>query len=153
MGILAKSYYDSGHRMEKRAYIKEGQFFLPVKNEDGASIKNQFFNNISNHIEISLERNYADYIFFSDMGHSHLLLPIDFYKNKIYTMPTKPRSKRIEILLGNPNIKILYHTAEQLKLKDENKELLTDRKMMWRFFSRNVIGDNKNGKNTSFKSC
>jgi hypothetical protein len=37
---------------------------------------------------------------------------------------------------------LLYHTAEQLQTLDENNELLNDRHLRWRFFTRNLVGDN-----------
>jgi len=39
-------------------------------------------------------------------------------------------------------LKILYHTAEQLHMLEDG-QLISDRLVQWRFYTRNLLGDNK----------
>ncbi len=45
-------------------------------------------------------------------------------------------------MVEDPELKVLYHTTEQLATLDEGDNLLSDRQVQWRFFTRNVVGDN-----------
>src|SRR5690606_25957060 len=57
--------------------------------------------------------------------------------------PASEGKLRYEKMFANPEIKFLYHTAEQFKFRGDDGELFPDRHLQWRFFTRNLVGDNK----------
>lgn len=146
--------YSSGKRLKGRAHWDAGlnSYVLthPMKNEK-VRISATFIRNITRHIEISLERRYADFIFFPDMGHSHLFVPLaDF--GDIDAIPTDQPHLAYERMFALPGLKVLYHTAEQLTVRpgDRNEgPFPQDKELLWRYFSRNPIGDNITGENVA----
>ena len=140
--------YHSGKRLKARAYFDQetGLFVLP-KHETSETKKvrltAQFLSSVKKHIESALKHGYADFVFFPDMGHSHLLLPVDFYEREIKNRPVKEQHLSYEAMFASNEIQILYHTAEQLKVLDTDNNLLADKYLQWRFFTRNLVGDNK----------
>ncbi|MEO0335151.1 MAG: hypothetical protein AAF202_02075, partial [Pseudomonadota bacterium] len=144
-----KEIYQSGKRLHMRAYFDpaQDQFVFPGETTRGEAytvkIPTQFIANIGIHLEEGLKRDYADYVFFPDIGHSHFFIPVDFYNEVIRPLPTDQKAKRYELLMGHAGVKVLYHTAEQLGMKDkESKELFEDDYLRWRYYTRNLVGYN-----------
>lgn len=140
--------YASGKRLKARAYFDEpsGRFILPHSTSTSTQkvrLTSQFLKSVKLHVEEALKNHYIDYVMFPDMGHSHLLLPKSFYDREVRPRPVSEMHLAYEAMLASPAVKILYHTAEQLKVIDENKELLPDRHLQWRFYTRNLVGDNR----------
>lgn len=137
--------YFSEKRLQKRMYWdKEKQsFYLPLTSSWGgpAVTPVKFVESVRRHVEEALRLKYVDGIFFPDMGHSHFYVPIDRWKT-ITDKPVSEFNKVYEGFFNEPSLKILYHTAEQLKSLDPDGRPLTDRKTFWRFSSRNLFGDN-----------
>ena len=83
--------FKSGKRLPKRAYFEpqSGQIKLPFRSDLGGDVPvpPQFIENIRHHVEISLKRKYADAVIFSDMGHSHFLIPQEIYDEKYKMLP------------------------------------------------------------------
>lgn len=98
--------------------------------------------NVRRHIERALELNYVDAITFSDMGHAHFFIPEDAWEELAMSGDSNLVEFRFEKISADPRVKMLYHTAEQIKMHDEDKKLLEDRHIQWRFFTRNLIGHN-----------
>ncbi|MDC1175618.1 hypothetical protein OAT67_09480 [Bacteriovoracaceae bacterium] len=148
--ILAreKKLYNSNKRLEKRAYVNnEGEIKLPLNalfgEEKFATVAKKYVESVKAHIEKALKRNYVDSIIFSDMGHQHFFIPQKFYDEELSKIPVKDKDLLYEKMLAHSELKILYHTAEQMKMVDENKKILDDRHTQWRFYTRNIVGDNK----------
>ena len=80
------------------------------------------------------------------MGHSHFLIPDQIWKSKYDKYPVNQFSKLYTDLFSDPELKILYHTAEQLQLTDENKNVLNDSYIQWRHHTRNIVGTNDGDK-------
>lgn len=140
--------YHSGKRLKARAYYNKatGKFVLPKDMSGGikeVSLSPKFIKSVRRHIEEALKHDYADYVMFPDMGHSHFLLPRDYYDKELANIPVSEMNILYEKMMASPQTKILYHTAEQLKVTDENDKLLPDRYLQWRFFTRNLVGDNR----------
>lgn len=140
--------YHSGKRLKARAYYDtENNYFVLPKGELSETKKvrltPRFLKSLKLHVENALKANYADYVFFPDMGHSHLLLPQAFYDREVKDRPTKDQHLTYEAMFASPEVKILYHTAEQLKVLNEDNRLLGDKYLQWRYFTRNLVGDNK----------
>lgn len=116
-----------------RASLGAGEFALPPA----------FLTTTTRHLEIALERGYANFVFYSDLGHGHLLLP----EKELAALPRNP-SEAFEIALRSKNLKVLYHTAELVKLREGvSGPLTTDPWLAWRYHSRNFVADNVSGEN------
>lgn len=144
----AERLYQEGKRLRARAYInQEGDVVLPYEsfNRPAGEVKitPQFVLSVRRHIEEALKLGYVDEVIFSDMGHSHFFIPQSFYDEVIAPIPASEGARRYELMLAQPELKMLYHTAEQLLMLDEERRLLDDRHLQWRFFTRNLVGDNK----------
>jgi hypothetical protein len=145
--IKASELYISSKRLERRAYINEtGQLVIPTKAYRAVQevpVTEKFIKSVRLHIEEALKRRYVDAIIFSDMGHSHFFIPQKFYDEVLSPIPNDDRNILYQKMLSHEGLKILYHTAEQLKMKDDQGKLLEDRHLQWRFFTRNLVGDNQ----------
>lgn len=140
--------YQSGKRLTKRAYYDPAadKFIFPYEslgNSHKIEIPGQFIESIALHAEEGLKRDYIDALFFPDMGHSHFFLPEAFYEEHIRPLPGNAKKARYELMMNHPGTKILYHTAEQLHMKDrDTKELVEDQYTQWRYYTRNLVGYN-----------
>ncbi len=98
---------------------------------------------VRGHIERALELGYVDHVFFPDMGHSHLFVPHQRWDEIYEPYEVSQLSAMRSALLDDPELKVLYHTAEQLEMLDGDDRVLADRRIMWRFMTRNPVGDNR----------
>lgn len=130
--------YLSGKRLKERAYTRDGKIYFSVE-DDEAEISLHFIEGLIKQVENAFEQKYVDALIFPDMGHSHFFIPMDIYNKDI--KPIKNRKLRYEKMYSMPELKILYHTAEQLKMVDENKILINDDELIWRYNTRNIVGD------------
>ena len=141
-----KAVYQSPKRLPKRMYWDASQntLILPVIESWGAKAKvpSVFANSVRRHVEEGLKLKYVDGIFFPDMGHSHFFVPQNKWK-EITRFPTNEMNKTYEAFFNEPELKVLYHTAEQLQTLDKDEKPKSDRDTFWRFISRNLIGDNQ----------
>ncbi|NUM89399.1 MAG: hypothetical protein HUU37_09370 [Bdellovibrionales bacterium] len=132
-----RAYWDR----QRKAYVMEVQAnekMVPVV------LPASFVASVTRHVEIALERRYADFVFFPDMGHSH------FYFAEGRQAEFNKVSDRPEIcawLMNEPSLKVLYHTAERLMQRaDEGRgELFPGVENQWRYYTRNVVGDVRGG--------
>lgn len=147
-------HYQSDKRLKKRAFwdSKSNQYFLPYNSHNGGAVRlsPQLIQSVASHIEEAFHQNVIDAVFFSDMGHSHLLIPQSRFDQFYDRFEVKEFSRMYEALFEDPSIKILYHTAEQLKTRDDNGVILPDPRLQFRFQTRNLVGPNDNSKNLQF---
>ncbi|MCB0379008.1 MAG: hypothetical protein KDD33_10995 [Bdellovibrionales bacterium] len=103
-----------------------------------------FIKSVTQQIENALQAGYADYVFFPDMGHSHLYFPEEHWQKNYAQWKLDPEARRqlYEAMLADPQMRPLYHTCEQLKMQDENKALIDDDFLKFRYWNRNVLGKN-----------
>lgn len=138
--------YESGKRLKERAFHNGADVVFPYEfmgEKQFVKLSPRFIKSVSKHIEVGLERGYIDAVIFPDMGHSHFFIPKKYYNDVLEKFPNEERVKRYEAMINYPDLKILYHTAEQLTMVDENKLPLVDRETQWRFYTRNMVGDNQ----------
>ncbi|OFZ29482.1 MAG: hypothetical protein A2622_07070 [Bdellovibrionales bacterium RIFCSPHIGHO2_01_FULL_40_29] len=142
-----QSVYLGQKRLDKRAYYdaQSERIKLPYTEYNGGDVvvSMSFIHAIQAHIEQALKHKYADAIIFPDMGHSHYLIPTKKYKEKYSKFPVTNFSQMYSEIFQDPTVKIVYHTAEQLKLSNKDKSLVSDPYLQWRHFTRNLIGDIK----------
>ena len=138
--------YASEKRLAERAWFDpaRGSFVLPQLASWGGEVvlPNRLIENVRRHIEKALARGYAEFVFFPDMGHTHLFVPQEHWEAEYAGTPVEALSAMYSALFADPELKVLYHTAEQLKMVDEDDQLLDSRHLRWRFFTRNPVGDN-----------
>jgi hypothetical protein len=143
---IAISMYRSEKRLAQRAYYDRSMksFVFPEGESLGGKVRipEQFAKTIVKHVEKAFERGYVDALIFPDMGHSHFLVPMDFYKQEIEPLPLSQFNFIYQKIMQNKDVKVVYHTAEQLRFMDENKKLIDDKKLQWRFYTRNLVGHN-----------
>lgn len=142
-----KELYERGLRLKERAFTENGQAYLPFTpyggEEQKVKLSDRFIKSVIKHVEEGLKRGYIDSLIFPDMGHSHLFVDREFYENKVKSIPVKETHRKYELMLNHPETRFLYHTAEQLSMVNEDRSLKDDRKLQWRFFTRNLVGGNK----------
>lgn len=142
----AEAVYRSGKRLHQRAYYdpQTRRFLLPVRT-GSVVVPEMFIRNVIAHVEEALRLNYIDAVVFPDLGHSHFFVPTAIFKREI--APVDSEIVTYERLFSLPELKIVYHTGEQLKYKDEADQLLPDDLLRWRYYVRNLVGFN-DGQNT-----
>lgn len=143
----SQEIYASGLRMRGRVFYdsQKNGFFVPIDytGKSFARVPEEFLYSVSQHINEALKREYVHEVIFPDMGHSHFFIPQDYYDQVVTPLlGQRKQAEAYEMILRSPGLKILYHTAEQLKMRDEEGELLPDRLLQWRFFTRNLVGYN-----------
>ena len=93
-------------------------------------------------VEAVLKHDHARYIFFPDMGHSHFFIPLDYYESQMAGQSLGIK-KAQTVAMEAPGLKILYHVAEKLIMTNEDKTLINDMDVQWRFHTRNPTLDLK----------
>ncbi|MFT6632112.1 MAG: hypothetical protein ACJAS4_002074 [Bacteriovoracaceae bacterium] len=144
--------YKSNKRMDNRVFYDGENYKMPFNSYGEetryAIVPKGFIEGLISHMESALDKGYVSHINFSDMGHNHLFIPKEFYKDEIKHL-SMVREKHIlyEKLMNNSDLLMLYHTAEQLRFFNEDKTLVTDRSVQKRFYTRNLLGKNKKSNN------
>jgi hypothetical protein len=146
MGARFWEIYQSGKRLKGRARYDAARdlFVMPHVPSWGGEVvlPARLIENVRRHVERALARDYADYIFFPDMGHAHLFIPEEQFAREYSGRPVSELSDVYSEMFADPSVRVLYHTAEQLA-HFEDGELADDRYLQWRHFTRNVVGDNQ----------
>jgi len=141
---LYEKLYASDKRLVQRAYFNaaKGRFELPNAPERGGPVvvSELTVKALARHIEAAFEKDYIDAVFFPDMGHSHLLIPEALYAAKYSKYPTARQSQFYGDVLSDPQVRIFYHTAEQLKSLKDDRTVLDDERIRWRHETRNIAG-------------
>lgn len=140
--------YDSGERIFLHAHYdrQEDHFFawLDDKPDQAVKLTEAFVKSVTLQIETSLSRGYASFVFFPDMGHSHLYFPEEHWQKVYAKADTSPanRQQHYENMLADPAMRPLYHLTEQLQMMDENKDLIDDQILKFKYWNRNFLGYN-----------
>ena len=139
----AKRLYDASERLANRAYFssKQQKFIAPYLGQNTfVTIPSRLLESVTRHIETALRLGYVDHIIFSDMGHAHLLAPVDIYEK----LRHNPFYKVLEYFYNHPRSKFIYHTAEQLDFFNEEIRLPhTNRYIQMRFYTRSLLAGNQ----------
>ena len=149
MDLIAKAVEirASPLRLADRAIFDENKkaLVLPWRAEFGGPVRlpANLIRSVQRHVEEALRLGYVDGIFFPDMGHTHLLIPQKTWDEVYSKIPAQEQTKKYELFFADPEVKIFYHTAEQLKMIDSEGNMIPDRRIQWRWFSRNLAGDNR----------
>lgn len=144
---IYEDLYQSDKRLMERAYFSTelGQYVIPIAFGGPSTVVRlpaHFIASVQKHVEASLERELVDAIFFPDMGHSHYFVPEDFYKKTVSPhMEKYGMASGYEVMISHPETKILYHTAEQLNLR-ENDRVGSEDWQQFKYYHRNLVGDN-----------
>lgn len=137
--------YTGAERLADRARYDAArdQFILPDTPAWGGEVvlPRAFVESVRAHVERALAFGYVDHVFFPDMGHSHFFIPQTSWDDRYAGRPVTGLSAMRAELLADPGLRVLYHTAEQLQMLDEEDHVLPDRHIQWRFYTRNLVGD------------
>lgn len=137
-----KEMYSSPKRLDKRAYWSEeagGLVLPPARGDIPVKVAPVLVKALSRHIERALELGYADTVFFPDMGHSHLLIPLELWESRYSAYPLDQSSQMYTDMFSDPAIHIFYHTAEQLKMLEDGQPV-NDEAVLFRRANRNIAG-------------
>lgn len=132
--LSRKAYWDPTAQKIKLPYAK--------LNGGDVEITESFVNSVARHIERAFQLEVIDGVFFPDMGHSHLLIPDQLYETKYSDYPVTNFKGFYEQVFQDPELRILYHTAEQLNFLDADGQLSKDPRIRFRHRTRNIVGDN-----------
>ncbi len=142
----ADELYLTNKRLRDRAYYDESlkSFVLPNSPVQGGVVKipENFITAVTKHIEKAFERKYVDALLFPDMGHSHFLVPQKYYDKELRDLPVNQMNIMYEKMMAHKEMKVVYHTAEQLKTTDADGNVLPNKVLQWRYYTRNLIGHN-----------
>jgi hypothetical protein len=142
----ADELYNTNKRLSARAYYDEvaKSFVLPNSSVQGGAVKipADFIKAVTKHVEKAFERKYVDALIFPDMGHSHFLVPAKYYEQELKGIPVNQMNILYEKMMAHKDMKVVYHTAEQLKARDGEGNVLPDKALQWRYYTRNLIGHN-----------
>jgi hypothetical protein len=138
--------YASPKRLADRAFYdaSAGRLILRLPDVWGAKavLSPRLVKSVTRHIESALARGHADFVFFPDMGHSHFFIPEERWAVAYASTPVAQIGSRYTKFFEDPELKVLYHTAEQLVTRNESGPL-PDRKLQFRFHTRSIVGDNR----------
>lgn len=150
--LMMKEKFDwvlkTGRRIEYRGYKEGDRYLLPIYSDNRTGMRQpqalvsfpqKTAKAVVVHMETAFKKGYAIYPFFSDMGHGHLMLP-DGEAAKIGLLSNGKESsdaERLEAILSHPELKILYHAAEQLKYSEKGKPI---KELDFLRKHRNIIG-------------
>ena len=139
--------YKSTKRLQHRAYFDpaKGAYVMPSQNIGAAEIvvPQRLIQSVRAHIEQALRLNYVDAVFFPDMGHTHLFIELKKWESEYARIPAGSGHEFYSKLFADPDLKMLYHTAEQLAFLDKSNAPIMDRELIWRWQTRNLVGDNR----------
>lgn len=139
--------YESPKRLSRNAYFDSSSktLRLPYDADRGGDVEveESFVQTVARHIEQGLQLDVVDAVFFPDMGHSHLLIPEKLMQEKYDNYPVQEMSRFYADVFRDAQVKFLYHTAEQLKMLDENNQVLPDARIRHRHKTRNLVGENR----------
>lgn len=143
-----ENLYASGKRIYGRAYWDESLGAYAFRGNDSAvKIDPVFLKHLTEQIEAILDRGYADFLFYPDLGHTHLYATLADSKN---LQAIADSDRRAEAMFQLPELATMFHTAELIRLREGelfDGDLVDDPWLQWRYFSRNILGENKDGKN------
>lgn len=140
--------YDSGKRLNFHAnYNKnEDAFYLYLNRSTLAPVKinEQFIESVTRQIEIAIAKGYSDFVFFPDMGHSHLYIPQEKWDTDYANFKGFAKNMPLlyEKMLADPEMKPLYHLTEQLQMLDHNNHPIEDDILKFKYWHRNFLGKN-----------
>jgi hypothetical protein len=139
--------YESGKRIQMHVNYDEDLdsfvlYYGSYENPSKLKITENFINSIRTQIETSIKNGFSDFVFFPDMGHSHLYFKNDYWqKNYINKFETKNIYKQYEAMFKDPELYVLYHLTEQLQMLDEDKKPINDL-LEFKYLNRNFMARN-----------
>ena len=143
MKELYEDVYKSPDRLVNRiGYEADGRFVSRnlKKPSEYAVYNERVLKGIILQIEEILKRDHARYVFFPDLGHSHFFIPLSYYESQMANRRLGLKDAQT-VAMGAKGLKILYHVAEKLIMTDEDRKVLPEVDVQWRFHTRNPTGD------------
>lgn len=150
MAARSEQLYLSGKRPIDRAYFEpeRERFELPTslhfQIRAYLPLDERWIKSVIRHVETALYLRYANFINLMDMGHAHFLVPETVFEQTIDEMDQARQNEIYRIVSTHPQSRYLYHSAERVDFfPDYGSELPDGRFLQWRFYTRNLVGDNR----------
>ncbi|MDO8523437.1 MAG: hypothetical protein Q7S12_04135 [bacterium] len=111
--------YDYGRRLKNPVScdVSGGNCTANFKGKK-IGVPEKFLNEVKRHIVEMLKTGAARYVFELDAGHGHFALPKDTLEH--YWEKYDDRVELLEAVLRDQNLSVLYHTAEHLKVTEND---------------------------------
>ncbi len=133
---LFKLVYNDPRRLKDRIYWSEDlQSYIYKQKNKSLLIPISFLENLTDQIHQALRLSFADYVYYVDLGHLHLLAPIQNSGVK----------KDLNDFFISPQTLSLFHTGELYQFKKHGSlfgPLVKDPHWQWLYQHRNFIGFN-----------
>jgi len=103
-----------------------------------------FIKSVTLHIETVIEKGYASYVFFPDMGHAHLYFPLDYWQKEyaFFDDSFYDSAEFYEKVLADEHMRPLYHLSEQLQMIDGKGQVVNDDILRHKYRHRNFFAKN-----------
>jgi hypothetical protein len=137
---IGRSIYLGDRRHPGAFYYsaERGSFIGRTHGEVEILVPSAFIERVLSHLSAALTRGYARSLYFADLGHGHLLVPLEEYRSHVE--PAPPHSQELyDALLNSRNLMVLYHAAEQM-LKVVNGRPIADPMSRHYVDRRNIVG-------------
>lgn len=138
-----ETIYDDPRRLRGRFYKNDSGQILHRWRDTEVVIPGEFVSRLTERIENALALQYADHLYYADLGHAHLLLPQTVAPQAL----EREGDQLLRSALASLDLGFLFHTAELYKLRAGtamNGELTSDPWLQWRYHSRNFFADARN---------
>ena len=142
---LYEEHYNRESRLENYIHeLGDGKYVADIsfesREEWRVMVPPSFIQHILNHLELALEKGWANYIFWPDLNHGHLFISREYWQEK-YSEHTDPTDKYLTRMLEEDEAKmgILYHAAEHFcRLDPANEEAIRTRNIVGWFDGRPI---------------
>lgn len=123
--------YNDSRRLKNRLYWStEHASFVSGSARKTHIVPLSFIKNLQDQLLQAFDNNYADFLYYGDMGHLHLFI----------------RNEEAVLSLQSEELLSLFHTGELYEFKKNGSvfgELKEDPHWQWLYWHRNFIGQNK----------
>lgn len=123
--------YNDSRRLKNRIFwSSQDSSFVSHTGSKTLIIPDSFIRNLQDQLLQAFENRYADFLYYGDMGHLHLLVP----------------NEHKELSLHSEELLNLFHTGELYEFKKNGSifgELKEDPHWQWLYWHRNFVGKNK----------
>lgn len=142
--IYKEYHYNSESRLDNYIHeVKDGEFVAELRELGPIMVPKEFIYHILNHLESAIENGWVNYIFWADLNHGHLFVPIDLWDNEYHTDDHSLEGfhNQLQSILRQDMDKlgILYHAAEHFcRLDPTNADAVRTRNVVGWFDGRPI---------------
>jgi len=138
---LYEIHYNSGDRIDNYIHeLKDGKYVAELQYGKRIMVPAEFIQHILWHLESALEKGWVNYIFWPDLHHGHLFVPVALWNAKYSGSGESFEDQITRLLRENiDKLGILYHAAEHFGHYDPaNTEAVKTRNVVGWFDGRPI---------------